>query len=686
MISRLGDIAYRVMRVFFRLLPLNRHQRDRLRHVFLSRFTAIRLHRPKGRIEINQSLPAWNAEGRALGYRERIETPIPQTLTAKLVAFYLPQFHQITENDEWWGDGFTEWTNVKRAQPQFYGHVQPHLPGDLGFYNLRNTNIMRQQAQLASEYGIGAFCFYFYWFAGKTLLEEPLTQWRHDDSIKLPYCLCWANESWTRTWDGRGDAILIAQQHSPEDDLAFIAHTANYLKDPRYLQVNGKPLLLVYRPSLLPDPRATALRWRDWCRSNGIGEIHIANVQSFDNAPPNDYGFDAAVEFPPNLTNARNITAEQTLINSNYNGEMLNWHDVVQAYSSTQAPSYQKFPAVNCGWDNEPRRNGRGRSYLHSSPNAYQKWLSHTIQHRLHSKTESERLIFINAWNEWAEGAVLEPDARLGYAWLHATRQALINPIQMSDNKSVAVIIHAWHENILTTILEKLRCNPFSHRLIVTTTPDKSEVIRKSLFDAGISNAEIYEFENRGRDILPFLRVAYLLREQGVEIILKLHTKQSLHRTDGAAWLAELLTHLIPEGKTPALIKTLISDKTIGMVAPDGHLQPLSYFWGANQSRVLNVAQRAGLPASSPGRDEFVSGSMFWCRMSALSPILDMHLGENEFESESGQVDGTLSHALERLFSLSAISSGMKVMPASSLYREGSVRSNKPYPFARRDF
>jgi hypothetical protein len=195
-----------------------------------------------------------------------------------------------------------------RALPQFEGHAQPRLPADLGYYDLRDPRTMREQVALAAEYGIGAFCFYFYWFSGTTLLEQPLRQWRGDPSLQLPFCLCWANESWSRRWDGRGEDILMAQAHSPGDDLAFIAHVADYLRDARYLRVDGKPLLLVYRPGLLPGcqpdrgalarvvPRARRRRDPPAC------------VQAFERPDPRDIGFDSAVEFPPNLAAPANLT------------------------------------------------------------------------------------------------------------------------------------------------------------------------------------------------------------------------------------------------------------------------------------------------------------------------------------------------------------------------------------------
>jgi lipopolysaccharide biosynthesis protein len=678
--------AFHVLRLGFRLTPMSAATRDRLRQRFLDRHMDLVPEGPRGKAPTagEERRPRTLAAGRAIGYREQSTQILPEHLPATLVAFYLPQFHSIPENDAWWGKGFTEWHNVTRALPQFEGHAQPRLPADLGFYDLRSPSAMRQQMQLARTYGLSAFCTYFYWFAGKTLLESPLQQWLDDSSLDLPLCLCWANENWSRRWDGRADQILIGQQHSPDDDLAFIQHVSRYLRDPRYLRVENKPVLLVYRPGLLPEPKTTAQRWRQWCRDNGIGEIQLGYVQSFDRVDPRDLGFDFAVAFPPNNTSLKPITATQKLLNPAFKGDVYDWRELVNQSLAQPEPLYPLIPCVNPGWDNEPRRSGAGRVFLHASPRSYRDWLCKAID-TAGKRSGTTSLVFINAWNEWAEGAVLEPDTRLGHAWLHATRQALVEAAGEKAPMATrpCAVIHVWYVDLLDDIVMSLRASGIDWRIIITTSQEHADVVRERVAHLGL-NAEIAVFENRGRDILPFLHVADRLLDEGVDVVLKLHTKRSTHRDDGERWRKELINNLLSPERAERTYQAFRENRTLGLAAVEGHVLPLRQYVGANKNNVDYLFTRLGLRDVHIDEASFVAGSMFWVRLTALRPLLDAHLGVWEFEDEAGQVDGTLAHAVERVMTPVAESAGYTTRDIASLCGLPGPQPEQPYPYARR--
>ena len=349
----------------------------------------------------------------------------PPSSGVQLIAFYLPQFHAIPENDAWWGEGFTEWTNVRTAKPQFPGHYQPRVPIDSGYYDLRDSEVMRRQVELARRYGIGGFCFYFYWFAGHRLLETPLLNYLKDPSIDLPFCLCWANENWTRRWDGRDQDLLIGQKHSPEDDLAFIEYVSRYFNDPRYIRIGDRALLLVYQPALFPNAATTVLRWREWCRDNGVGELYVAMVQSLKDLDPRPYSMDAAIEFPWHTGLPTDITAHLLPANSEFTGYVFDWPDYAAKCEAQPDQPWTQIRGVMPGWDNTPRLNSAAHLFQGHSPSNYSRWLRSAMRWTLaQPRPQDERLVFINAWNEWGEGAYLEPDQRFGYAFLQATRDA----------------------------------------------------------------------------------------------------------------------------------------------------------------------------------------------------------------------------------------------------------------------
>jgi lipopolysaccharide biosynthesis protein len=350
--------------------------------------------------------------------------------SAKLIAFYLPQYHPIPENDAWWGPGFTEWNNVTKAVPNFPGHFQPRRPADLGYYDLRLSETRIRQAEMAREYGIYGFCYYHYWFNGKRLLERPFNEVLESGVPDLPFCLCWANENWTRKWNGGNEDVLYPQEHSREDNLLFIQDVIPAFKDDRYIKVDGRPLLLVYRTDLLPNPTATAALWREECRKAGFKDLYLAAVFSFSvTTDPRDYGFDAGVEFPPHGFGGDDtvLTPQPHAGNPSITGGC--GYDYVKiANKAMRIPierDYTWFRGVMPSFDNTARRQTSPDYVTGSEPALYEAWLKKAIDQTIRHYGPEEQFVFINAWNEWAEGNYLEPDEKYGDQYLRATRNAI---------------------------------------------------------------------------------------------------------------------------------------------------------------------------------------------------------------------------------------------------------------------
>ncbi len=359
-------------------------------------------------------------------YEDALPLPEGVACPVRLIAYYLPQFHPIPENDQWWGRGFTDWTNVTKAVPRFEGHYQPHLPGELGFYDLRLPSVLARQAELVREYGLHGLCFHHYWFDGSPLLDAPIRMLMARPEIDLRFCVNWANEPWSRRWDGLDQDVLKAQRHSAEDDLAFAASLLPLFRDRRYITVDGRPLLMVYRPGILPDARATVRRWRAFFKSEGVAEPYFVMAQGFGEQDPRPHGMDASAGFPPHITgfDAEPVQSELTLLDPGFSGKAVAYDAMVGRALSAPIPSYREFPGVCPSWDNEARRPGRGFVVLGSTPAAYENWLRAACE-RTMGVPAGERIVFINAWNEWAEGAHLEPDRHYGYAWLRATARVV---------------------------------------------------------------------------------------------------------------------------------------------------------------------------------------------------------------------------------------------------------------------
>lgn len=579
----------------------------------------------------------------------------PLDSAVKLIAFYLPQFHPFPENDQWWGKGFTEWTNVTKALPNYNGHYQPHLPIHLGFYDLRVKEVMEEQARLAKNYGVSGFNYYFYWFAGKTLMEDPLLQMLENPNVGMPFCLTWANENWTRTWDGAENDILIAQDHSEQDGLAFIQYIMKYFKDDRYIKVDGKPVLIIYRADIIPKIAQFAQVWRGEAKRNGFPGLYLISAQTFGIKSPKPFNFDASVEFPPHTvqSNIKNVDA----LNSNFSGQIYSYSQVVENNVVQENTDYKKYKTAMLGWDNTARKQYKSHIFHGFKLIKYKQWLDYMCSSVFHDRKHSddEKLVFINAWNEWAEGTHLEPDRKFGYGYLDTTyhviknfdakkKQHLAIRPDIKRRGDFAVIVHAHYLETLPEIFELIRNADFEEEdlFFTATTLEIIDSIK-----AVCPRANTMLVENRGRDILPFLQIYNLVHQMGYTAICKIHGKKSVYRDDGAKIRKHLFNDLIGSKKiTEEIKKKFYIDKNVGLICSAGHfLNHNDNNMKYNHRNVENMCKKMSLTFKY---DCFPAGSMFWFRPSALKPLLA--LSSSDFQLEKGLSDGTNAHAIERLF------------------------------------
>lgn len=335
------------------------------------------------------------------------------TRAARVIAFYLPQFHPTPENDAWWGKGFTEWTNVAKARPLFAGHYQPHIPANLGFYDLRLPEARHAQAVLADKYGVEAFCYWHYWFAGKRLLHQPFDAVLSSGEPSIPFCLAWANETWSRRWLGEERDVLQKQEYSPSDDLAHARWLLPAFADPRYVRVGGRPVFLIYRPTDLPVPRRTTDVLRAECVRNGLPEPFLIGVSAHSQLDARTLGFDGTLDFEPHLGVLRDPL-----------GDGLDVYDYAEARRLMRREHpYPAYRTIFVSWDNTARRGRDGIVFVNSSPAAFEAGLRELVEEGS-ARPLDDRLVFVNAWNEWAEGNHLEPDLRHGVGYLEALARA----------------------------------------------------------------------------------------------------------------------------------------------------------------------------------------------------------------------------------------------------------------------
>ena len=582
----------------------------------------------------------------------------------RVVAFYLPQFHEIPENNKAWGCGFTEWTNVCKTVPQYVGHYQPRLPGELGFYNLTNSHVLQRQVEMATSAGIHAFCFHYYWFSGKKILGKPLDSFMGLDLGSFKFCINWANENWTKRWDGLDEEVIIKQENHPNDAELFFQDILPVLRHPNYIQIEpGVPLLLIYRPENIPNAKDFGEKLRTEAKGAGFRGLHIVMCQTFGKKDPKQYQFDAACEFPPHELNLEKKT-DLVFLNQEFKGLVSDGSNIVERVKTNFDLEKQNYPVFRCAfphWDNSARKPGAGHVMQGMSDSVFQDWLF-LISGNTYKDTTGKPWVFINAWNEWGEGAYLEPDREYGFKNLNAVarvvdsyglniRRCLLAKHASSLDKpaaSLAILLHVFHEDLIDELLRKVRgfTHAFDFYVTVTdtlTTPAIQKIVEE------FPSVRILEVNNRGRDILPFLKAIRYFNLGRYKAVCKLHSKKSTHRQDGNLWRNAMFNDLLnPEGDNQ-IINEFAESANSGLLAPQFSLVKVG-----GQSLVINEKHLKTLFLAhklSPSWEfHFAAGTMFWASGRLINKINEIHIAEDQFEIEASQLDATLAHAYERFF------------------------------------
>ena len=592
----------------------------------------------------------------------------------KPLAFYLPQYHPFPENDEWWGKGFTEWVNVRSGEPRFEGHYQPREPHpDFGYYSLLDPEILRKQARLARRHGIYGFVFYYYWFSGKRLMEKPVDLLLQHPEIELPFCLCWANENWTRAWDGKQKDVLISQEYSLEDDQRFIRDMKPYLDDPRYIRIGGKPLIVVYNPGQIPDCHRSFATWREKARELGLGEILIWTCETANNTAESlkilDC-IDGIIEFPPHnmwldavAVKGLDLKGKSAFIY--HYGKLVDY--LLSRMKEEQPGTVPYHHGVMLGWDNAARRKDGWFTYCGFSLKALYRWMLAVRKKTVQDFAPEERFCFINAWNEWGEGTYLEPDRKYGYACINTVSKALFDVPLRNELKvfnpgdaglrdasapgGIAVQVHMFYLETLEETIANLNLIPFPFDVYVSTdTEEKRGQIEAAMRQrCRAAHVQVQVFENRGRDVAPFLVQMAPVYDR-YDLICHIHSKKTRTDDHGNEWRTYIFRHLFgSEENIRHIAHEFEKDRRLGMIMPETY--PVLEFqaeWGGNREGVRDLLSSMGCRQELPADPVFPVGNMFWARSEALRPVFDLGLTQRDFPEEAGQVNATIAHQLER--------------------------------------
>jgi lipopolysaccharide biosynthesis protein len=623
----------------------------------------------------------------------------------RILAFFLPQFHRDSVNEQAWGRGFTEWTNVTKARPLFVAHQQPKLPADLGFYNLTCPQAWAEQQELTSRYGIEGFVLYHYWFAGICPLEASLRTLLAHPEIDQKFCLCWANESWTRRWDGGNEEVILSQDYAGESPEALADYLLPFLKDARYLQEAGKPIYLIYRPEALPNPADFLGRLRQRLLSHGF-EISLGRVLSFRANPQDALAplFDFAVQFPVHGSHGQlNPCLAATPLRGVLDPLQLSETNVMhyQAWAQEQARCYQQlladssggipvFPAVMPDFDNTARRGNRGGTlFVNHGGRAFCDWTQTVLRllRRLNFVDQRrfvpQPLLFLTSWNEWAEGSMMEPSQHLGYHYLNELYRACVETdperqemlkasrIGFRSRHRDALIYHLYYPDLVDRAAATLsRCaSSFDVYLSVSSLIAAPQLHR--LVSACAGNVVIVEYPNCGYDIYPLFR--YLTDSElgliaNYRWILKLHSKRSDHRGDGAQWsqaLEDCLCQVDLERIEPE----------VGMVMPEMSTLRVNDYIGSNRRELDAILQILNVSDSALAQSHFAAGSMYLMRAACFRAFEQQLPRLVELLAEEGyRIDGSYAHAMERCMQLMAYKAGYHMRSTAGLAKSGAPR------------
>jgi lipopolysaccharide biosynthesis protein len=622
----------------------------------------------------------------------------------RILAFFLPQFHRDPVNEQAWGRGFTEWRNVTKARPLFAGHQQPKLPADLGFYNLTCPQAWAEQQELTSRYGIEGFVLYHYWFAGVCPLEASLRTLLSHPQINQKFCLCWANESWTRRWDGGNEEVILGQDYAGESPEALADYLLPFLRDPRYIKEVGKPIYLIYRPDALPDAADFLGRLRERLWANGL-EISLGRVLSFRADPQDGLRdlFDFAVQFPVHGSYGQlNPCTAATPLRGVFDPLQLSQTTVIhyQAWAKEQARCYQQlmaesagglpvFPAVMPDFDNTARRGNRGGTiFLNHRGRAFCDWTQTVLRllRRLNFVNQKrfvkQPILFLTSWNEWAEGSMMEPSLQLGYHYLNELYRAcvvtdpereeilLASRIGFERRHSDALIYHLYYPDLVDEAVRVLArcCGSFDVYLSVSSLISAPQLRR--LIAACSGRVIISEFPNCGYDIYPFFRY---IDDPDLNIlghyrwILKLHSKRSDHRADGPEWSQALQDALC------GLDLNQI-EAEVGLVMPEMSTLRVSDFVGSNRREIQVVLQLLEVPESALQHSHFAAGSMYLIRSECFKLFeSQLHRIGGLLSEEGYRIDGSYAHAMERCMQAIAYKAGFHMRSSAGLpLRPGS--------------